>query len=390
MSSCNRNNRAPGRRSTSEATTTTDMNADARYDLLPPHEAFNYYLHSSVILLDCCKTREAIPAEPEAQEAPMFPLVPDASAALPALPDDSDAIPALPSSWQGERDTSTAAGRSADGMMPGSAWLDAALPLLEAATLALQHNLDNLTPDDTSQALVLFDDPARAQQLAAWLTERGLRRVMASDRDALQRSHPFLLYPGALSLVLPNEIVPGRLYLGGAATANADALRLLHISAVISLVDRELAPPDDACVRHLLLRIADARSADMDGALLEALPFLEEALAEPGGRILIHCEAGQSRSATVVVAAIMANVGQLASFVLPPAATMRCACAAAAADDDDDTEDATTGGGMSVTSALLLVRAQRPCIRPNDGFLACLRRAAWMPQIARSGRGSDM
>ena len=49
----------------------------------------------------------------------------------------------------------------------------------------------------------------------------------------------------------------------------------------------------------------------MDGALLQALPFLEAALSEQDGRVLVHCEAGQSRSATVVIAALMANVAQL-------------------------------------------------------------------------------
>ena len=64
------------------------------------------------------------------------------------------------------------------------------------------------------------------------------------------------------------------------------------------------APP--GC-RHKLIRIADSQGADLDAAIAEALPFLREALLdEPDGRVLVHCEAGMSRSASIVVAALIA------------------------------------------------------------------------------------
>lgn len=125
---------------------------------------------------------------------------------------------------------------------------------------------------------------------------------MATERDALQASHPFFLTPGAQSLVLPNEIVPARFYLGSAPTNNEQSLRLLQITHVLSLLDRPHEIPTDPTVAHKLVRIADCQSAYMDGALLEALPFIAAALEQPAGRLLVHCEAGVSRSATVVIA----------------------------------------------------------------------------------------
>ena len=279
--------------------------------------------------------------------------------AVPTEEDDKDDLPPLPSSWQtGDKRSRPA---SPGGAMPGSAWLDATLPLPEAAEAAHRYVMDELTPDDQTQALVLYDDRTRATTLAAWLTDvRGCRRVLVAERLALQRSYPFLFYAGAQSLVLPNEIVPGRLYLGSAQTVNEQAMRLLRITAVLSLLDRQMKPLAGGSMRHLLIRIPDVRSADMDGALLEALPFLEAALSEPDGRVLVHCEAGQSRSATVVVAALMANVAKLVS--------------------------ATPTRRMPLDDALTFVREQRPCVRPNDGFLACLRRAAWMPDEGEEAR----
>ena len=129
---------------------------------------------------------------------------------------------------------------------------------------------------------------------------------MATERGALQASHPFLLTPGAQSLVLPNEIVPActRLYLGSAPTNNEQSLRLLQITHVLSLLDRPHEIPADPTVAHKLVRIADCQSAYMDGALMEALPFTA-ALEQPAGRLHVHSEAGVSRSTAVVIAALM-------------------------------------------------------------------------------------
>ena len=289
--------------------------------ILLPHAAYNLYLQTSMLLLDACSTQEV------------------------EHPNNDDEDPPVPENSQ------TSASSTPNGAMPGSAWLDASLTMHEAAARAREWLLDELTPDDTTQAIVLFDNEERARQLAAWLRvgDGGCKRVHLVERAALHRLYPFLFRAGAQSLTLPNEIIPRRLFLGAAVTANAEALRLLRITHVVSLLDRSIATPR-APVGHLLVRIVDTPSADMDGALLEALPVIEAALREPEGRVLVHCEAGQSRSATVVVAALMANIAQMA-----PAPS------------------------LGVDEALALVAAQRPNVRPNDGFKACLKRAAWMP-----------
>lgn len=287
--------------------------ADTPLDVLLPHAAFNLYMQTSVVLLDCCSTQFVIDdAHTSATDAP-----------------------------------------SPDGVLAGSAWLDASLPLPVAAEAAYRHVMDERTPDDDKTALVLFDDLERARSLAAWLGGCGVRRVLGAERAAMRRDHPYLLCPGAQELVLPSEIVPGRLYLGSAASINASALRLLNITAVVSLLERELVLPDPRC-RHLLLQIADDNHADLDSAIRAALPFISAEHALPHGRVLVHCQAGQSRSASIVTAALMASP-QLT------AVTGR-----------------SHGSMLSVKEALDFVRAQRPQVRPNDGFMKKLHARAWM------------
>ena len=246
--------------------------------ILLPHAAYNLYLQTSMLLLDACSTQEVEHPNNDDEDPPVPEYSQTSASSTPKVPENSQ----------------TSASLTPNGAMPGSAWLDASLPVHEAAARAREWLLDELTPDDTTQAIVLFDNEERARQLAAWLGvgDGGCKRVHLVERAALHRLYPFLFRAGAQSLTLPNEIIPRRLFLGAAVTANAEALRLLRITHVVSLLDRSMATPR-APVGHLLVRIVDTPSADMDGALLEALPVIEAALREPEGRVLVHCEAGQ-------------------------------------------------------------------------------------------------
>ena len=287
-----------------------------RASKLEPWEAYNFFASTSALMLDCCGNQsEDDKADPEKYLE------------LDGLAAQMEDV--------------------CSGLLPGSAWLGTpgrqSLPT--AAAAARKYVLEELTPDDASTALVLYDDVPRAQWLIKWLFDvGGCRRVLCVERHALERRHSFLLRPGSLSLRLPNEIVPNRLYLGSASSANEESLSLLGITAVLSLLDRDMGwPPSQKVTDHLLIRIADSRTANLGGALSEALPFISRVLSGPTGKVLVHCEAGASRSASVVIAALIA---------FPE----------------------LTGGKatLSLDDALGFVRAQRPCVRPNDGFMATL------------------
>ena len=86
--------------------------------------------------------------------------------------------------------------------------------------------------------------------------------------------------------------------------------------------------------------------------MVEALPWLAAALGG-GGRVLVHCQQGKSRSAAVVAAHLLRSA--------PPAAAEATAADAVAA----------------VDSVLLRMRRARPMVAPNAGFMTQLRERPW-------------
>jgi len=132
-----------------------------------------------------------------------------------------------------------------------------------------------------------------------------------------------------------NEILPG-LFLGNSEAArNLSLLQSQGITHVlVSAI--ECKPCFPALFQYLHLQLGDAVGADLLTPLPEAMAFLTAAFSE-GGKVLVHCFAGVSRSATLVVAYVMR--------------THR----------------------LKIREAVAFVRARRPCISPNPGFLLQLR-----------------
>ena len=144
---------------------------------LAPHEAYNMYLNSSVVVLDACATREPVDERSTS--------VTDSNQSA----DDSEEeeLPTLPAAWAQAENVGILQRTEGviPGVMQGSAWLDPTLPLSHAATLAYDHVREEMTPDDLNTALVLFDERERAELLALWLIGEGrCRRVFASERAA--------------------------------------------------------------------------------------------------------------------------------------------------------------------------------------------------------------
>jgi len=231
-------------------------------------------------------------------------------------------------------------------VLPGCVWVDSALPIAEAAPAARQLEIDELTPDNSGTALLLVDaaECRRAQWVHDWLRESGLcSEVIVVEWQQFEAAYPFLIGLSVGSLrAYPNEIRPG-LFLGSKATTNQTALAHLQITHVLSIVDRDMPPPDGTV--HKLLKIADDESADLTPVMREALPFIGTALAG-GGRILVHCDRGASRSASVVAAHLMREER------------------------------------LDLSTALEGLKRQRSCVGPNAGFLRSLRERRWEEPLA--------
>jgi protein tyrosine phosphatase len=132
----------------------------------------------------------------------------------------------------------------------------------------------------------------------------------------------------------PDEITP-TVYLGKSNSArNKEILHGIGITHVLMVgFDLEAVFPDEFVYKHI--ELDDKESADIECHFAAAYDFIEGA-AKNGGKTLVHCHAGVSRSATIVVAYLMKKQG------------------------------------LSVDDAVAACKRGRPCIKPNRGFMSAL------------------
>ncbi|ERE78063.1 dual specificity protein phosphatase 5-like protein [Cricetulus griseus] len=101
----------------------------------------------------------------------------------------------------------------------------------------------------------------------------------------------------------PVEILPF-LYLGSAYHASkCEFLANLHITALLNVSRRT----SEACATHLHYKwipVEDSHTADISSHFQEAIDFID-CVREGGGKVLVHCEAGVSRSPTICMAYLM-------------------------------------------------------------------------------------
>ncbi|KAG0324810.1 dual specificity phosphatase 12 [Dissophora globulifera] len=127
------------------------------------------------------------------------------------------------------------------------------------------------------------------------------------------------------------EIVPG-LYLSGAQAAGAlDYLKAFEITHVLQVTDIKM-PPFPGEFVYKIIPVPDMDETNLIKHFPDTNKFIQEAL-DKGGRVLVHCQAGASRSVTIMCAYLMKTKG------------------------------------MTSSEALLFVQAKRPIAGPNDGFM---------------------
>ncbi|TNM86058.1 hypothetical protein fugu_008329 [Takifugu bimaculatus] len=101
----------------------------------------------------------------------------------------------------------------------------------------------------------------------------------------------------------PVEILPF-LYLGSAYHASReDYLRDLHITALLNVSRRDLQPAKGH-YNYKWIPVEDSHMADISSHFQEAIDFIDN-VKQSGGKVLVHCEAGISRSPTICMAYIM-------------------------------------------------------------------------------------
>ncbi|KAL7416113.1 hypothetical protein BDY24DRAFT_368944 [Mrakia frigida] len=132
-----------------------------------------------------------------------------------------------------------------------------------------------------------------------------------------------------------NEVLPG-LWIGDIqAATDGETLKLHGITRVVSVLRGSV--PTTEGIDSQTIPVDDIPSADLLAHLPAAVDYIRQALSDDvEGGVLVHCQAGMSRSATVVAAYLMSE------------------------------------HELSVEDALTTIRRARRCIQPSDAFLAQL------------------
>lgn len=149
---------------------------------------------------------------------------------------------------------------------------------------------------------------------------------MCTTKDlTIRRDHKeIIVYP---SLILEDQIYLGR----GDQATNGKIVSDLKLTHVINIGSEHPSPFTDH-IQYLNIKLDDSPASDLKLYFLKAFQFIRDALST-GGRILIHCNLGVSRSSTIVIAYLMKSKQ------------------------------------WSLKIAYDFVRDRRTCIRPNRGFL---------------------
>ncbi|KZT64540.1 hypothetical protein DAEQUDRAFT_732477 [Daedalea quercina L-15889] len=127
-----------------------------------------------------------------------------------------------------------------------------------------------------------------------------------------------------------DEVIPG-LWIGDLSSAlNTEQLREHNIRSVLTAMRGRVRI--DETFNNLQINLDDTEDADVLGHVVTAIQFIESEL-EKGRGVLVHCQAGLSRSATIVAAYLM--------YVQH----------------------------IDYEAALDLIRDVRPNVQPNEGFL---------------------
>jgi len=164
-----------------------------------------------------------------------------------------------------------------------------------------------------------------------FLSDDGLRQSISTAPQSLQQPRQSCMV--IADYAVPDEVLPG-VYLGEAECAwNAHCLQRLGVTHILTVAF--IAPAFPELFEYHIAEVDDRNCENLLGRFGECIAFIEKALAG-GGKVLVHCRHGVSRSATVVAAFVMVRLR------------------------------------LGWAAAIEHVRSRRRRVSPNDGFLAQL------------------
>lgn len=132
------------------------------------------------------------------------------------------------------------------------------------------------------------------------------------------------------ALNTPIHKITDFLYIGNRTILeNPDLLRTENIKRIVQLLDFRIEPLPEFEFLHI--QLTDSEEQSLDQALSLALRFIHLSILN-GEKVVVHCNAGVSRSGSIVIAYIMAAYR------------------------------------LNFPKALSIVQEKRACVDPNPGF----------------------
>eukprot|EP01083_Nonionella_stella_P177584 624619_1 len=152
--------------------------------------------------------------------------------------------------------------------------------------------------------------------------------------------HPIPVSIFGKHMMFPSCIIPDELYLGNSRNAaDGDTLKALGITHIVNVTSNVKNLFEADGIEYLQCVIEDSPKANINQFFEETIQFINGALADANHhKVFVHCQAGISRSASIVIAYIMNTRGH------------------------------GTRGIPKFEDALAFVRERRPMVHPNDGF----------------------
>lgn len=145
----------------------------------------------------------------------------------------------------------------------------------------------------------------------------------------------------------PSEILPGFMFLGTWEHAeDKELLKELKVKSVVTIHNTPENLEVAKGVKQLPITLADVESENILPHFSASFAWMEAA-REAKHRVLVHCGAGVSRSATLVIAYLLRR------------------------------------HGLSLPAALAFCQRQRAVVQPNDGFMRAL--ADFEREVQRAG-----
>lgn len=139
------------------------------------------------------------------------------------------------------------------------------------------------------------------------------------------------------ALCTPISKIEENLYIGNRrGAADLSLLKAYQIRRVVQIQNFDVQPFFPGQFNYLRFHMPDSPKSQISSMVSSALPFIAQGIAlnEP---VFVHCDAGVSRSGSVIVAYLMAS------------------------------------RGLNFEEAVAVAREARACIRPNRGFEMQLR-----------------